>query len=86
MKRKQRIQKTFPLAASFAARLDTGQLESKLRLYLNDSSLNLAEYHVAVRCGYPIGAVYTQSVYATMVGQGSMTSKTVVPKDVIKEL
>ncbi|KAF0221371.1 MAG: hypothetical protein FD174_509 [Geobacteraceae bacterium] len=31
--------------ASFAERLDTGQLESILRSYLNDESLSLAEHH-----------------------------------------
>lgn len=31
--------------ASFAERLDTGQLEGILRSYLNDESLNLAEHH-----------------------------------------
>ncbi|MEN6485646.1 MAG: hypothetical protein ABFD98_12255 [Syntrophobacteraceae bacterium] len=31
--------------ASFAERLDTSQLEGILRSYLNDESLNLAEYH-----------------------------------------
>jgi len=42
--------------------------------------------HVAVCYGYPNGSVYRQSVYTTMAGQGSMTSKTAVPEDVIKTL
>lgn len=49
-------------------------------------NVDLDGTHVAVCYGYPIGAVYKQSVYTTMAGQGSMTSKTAVPEDVIKEL
>lgn len=49
-------------------------------------NVDLDGTHVAVCYGYPIGAVYKQSVYTTMAGQGSMTSKTAVPEDIIKEL
>lgn len=49
-------------------------------------NVDLDGTHVAVCYGYPIGAVYKQSVYTTMAGQGSMTSKTAVPEDVIREL
>jgi hypothetical protein len=49
-------------------------------------NVDLDGNHVAVCYGYPNGSVYRQSVYTTMAGQGSMTSKTAVPEDVIKTL
>jgi hypothetical protein len=49
-------------------------------------NVDLDGTHVAIIYGYPVAAVFKQSVYTTMAGQGSMTSKTAVPEDVIKDL
>ena len=49
-------------------------------------NVDLDGTHVAVIYGYPVAAVFKQSVYTTMAGQGSMTSKTAVPEEVIKSL
>ena len=42
--------------------------------------------HVAVCYGYPVGAVYKESVYTAMAGPGSMANKTAIPEEVIKTL
>jgi len=49
-------------------------------------NVDLDGTHVAVCYGYPVGAVYKQSVYTAMAGPGSMTSKTAAPEDVINAL
>jgi hypothetical protein len=49
-------------------------------------NVDLEGIHVAVCYGYPVGAVYRQSVYTAMVGHGGMTSKTAVPEEVIKNI
>lgn len=49
-------------------------------------NVDLDGTHVAIIYGYPVAAVFKQSVYTTMAGQGSMTSKTAVPEDAIKDL
>lgn len=49
-------------------------------------NVDLDGTHVAVIYGYPVAAVFKQSVYTTMAGQGGMTSKTAVPDEVINSL
>ena len=56
--------------ASFAARLDTGQLEGILRSYLNDESLNLAEHHRAYfELGFDEAIAFNKDQRVVIVGQ-----------------
>jgi len=49
-------------------------------------NVDLDGTHVAVCYAYPVASVYKQSIYTAIMGPGSMTNKTAVPDEVIREL
>lgn len=49
-------------------------------------NVDLGGAHVTVCYGFPVNAVFKQSVYTAMCGQGGMTKKTAVPDEAIKQL